>query len=57
MSSKAPIDPNLCVFLWHFAGVTVTLSRQEIYITLQGCEDKRRMVVMETDPYMDVRIV
>lgn len=57
MSSKAPIDPNLCVFLWHFAGVTVTLSRQEIYITLQGCEDKGRMVVMETDPYMDVRIV
>lgn len=26
-------DPNLCVFVRHFAVVTVALSRQEIYIS------------------------
>lgn len=45
-------DPNLHVF----TAVTVTLSRQEIYITPQGSKDTGRAVVMVTDPYMAVRI-
>lgn len=53
---RLPTDPKVCVFVFHLTVVTVTLSRQ-IYITPQGREDTGRGVVMETDPYMAVRIV
>lgn len=54
---KLSTDPKLRVFVFHLAAVNVTLSRQEIYITPQSSEDTGSGVVMETDPYMAVRIV
>lgn len=36
MYSKAHTDPNPAVFEFHFAAVTVTLSRQEIYVFSSG---------------------